>query len=175
MDKGGYPTGTKPPEPTEVGGPPDPTEVDVWKAMLNFFQSSTGEAETVLEPGHLSTLSLFSELRYALGTPPLNGVAPQQQLTSTVQRDGTAFKIVYAKNTLPTEADKYALVYSDGITKPDKEAENGGGLDITPAADGTVTINLDASPDPLTLLAVKIKKQREVLLVSFVTRPAPQA
>jgi hypothetical protein len=170
MEDGGYKTGTKPPEPTEVGMPPEPTEVDFWKAFLSYVKSSapgrTGQSETILEPGHLSTLSLFSELRFALGTPR-NGAAPQQQLTSTVQKVGTAFKIVYAKDTLPADADKYALVYSDGTTKPDK--------DITPAGDGTVTINLDASPDPLTLLAVKIKKQGEVLLVSFVTQPAPQA
>jgi hypothetical protein len=170
MTDSGYQTETKPPEPTEGGKPPEPKEVDVWQALLTYLKSSTqgrsGQSETILEPGFLSTLSLFSELRFALGTP-YNGAAPQQQLTSTVQKVNSVFKIVYAKDILPPEADKYELVYSDGIPRP--------GKDITPAADGTVTILLDANPDPLTLIAVKIKKQSEVLLVSFVTQPAPQA
>jgi hypothetical protein len=168
MTDSGYQTETKPPEPT--GKPPEPKEVDVWQALLTYLKSSTqgrsGQSETILEPGFLSTLSLFSELRFALGTP-YNGAAPQQQLTSTVQKVNGVFKIVYAKDILPTEADKYDLVYLDGTTNQNK--------DITPAADGTVTILLDANPDPLTLVAVKIKKQSEVLLVSFVTQPAPQA
>jgi|tagenome__1003787_1003787.scaffolds.fasta_scaffold20958217_3 hypothetical protein len=170
MTDSGYQTGTKPPEPSDVGKHPDPKEVEVWQALLTYLKSSTqgrsGQSETILEPGYLSTLSLFSELRFALGTP-YNGAAPQQQVTSTVQKVNGVFKIVYAKDIVPTEADRYQLVYSVGIPNPDK--------DITRAVDGTVTIQLDASPDPLTLIAVKIKKQTEVLLVSFVTQPAPQA
>jgi hypothetical protein len=170
MTQGSYPPGTASPKPSDAEASGRPSEVEVWQALLDYFQSSTparaADNDISVQPGQPQTLSLFSELRFALGTPR-DGAAPQQQLTTTVEKVGCAnYKIVYGKDTLPADANLYDLFYADGTAKTDR--------DIPRATDGTVTIQLDASPSPLTLLAVKIKKLKEVLLVSFATHPAPQ-
>lgn len=119
-----------------------------------------------LLPGNRLTLSLFSELRYALGTTGVTGEAPVQQLISTVKKDNAGkFTVEYEESALPTDATKYQLVYADGYSAPP--------VDIPAPAGGKVTISVpngNNDPDPDTLLAVSLLAGTESILISFTSQ-----
>jgi hypothetical protein len=118
-----------------------------------------------LAAGNRLTQSLFSELRYGLGTRDFTGAAPQQQLTSLVQLvPGSRAKyMITLKGALPADATDYDLVYLDG--GPDVSDK------IPLPSDDTVQIKLPDDRDAATLLAVRLRHQTEVVLVSLVTHP----
>lgn len=121
---------------------------------------------TKLQPGNRLTLSLFSELRYGLGTTQVGGAAPTQELISTLDEDDTgSFGLVYDDAVLKGfGAQAYTLVYSAGKTDT---------KDLPAAAVGKVRIPVPSgstNPDPRTLVAILLSAGKEVLVVSFVSR-----
>jgi hypothetical protein len=121
-----------------------------------------------LAAGNRLTQSLFSEIRFGLGTRDFTGPAPTQQLTSLVEpapgRYPPQYQISYPKAALPADAKEYDLVYLAGPDVVNK---------TIPSADheGNVKILLPEKPDAATLLAVRLRNQTEVVLVSVATHP----
>jgi hypothetical protein len=141
--------------------------VKVAQEVLAGFPRRTARdgTESKLLPGNKLTLSLFSELRYGLGTPEIAGTAPKQQLSSVVTKDDAGkYKITYNEPDLPHDATKYQLVYADGVSTA--------AANIPAAVGEKVTIELPPAAnarDANTLLAVKLADATEVILISFVT------
>jgi hypothetical protein len=121
-----------------------------------------------LAAGNRLTQSLFSEIRFGLGTRDFTGAAPTQQLTSLVEpapgRYPPQYQISYPKAALPPDAKEYDLVYLAGPDVVNK---------TIPSADheGNVKILLPEKPDAATLLAVRLRNQTEVVLLSVATHP----
>lgn len=125
--------------------------------------SNNGDSK--LLPDNRLTMSLFTELRYGLGTTDVAGKAPAQQLSSIVVRDNAGkFSITYDEASIPTEATDFTLVYANGF----KTAQS----TIPAAVSKKVTIEVPSgsgNPDARTLLAIELITGTEVILVSFAT------
>jgi hypothetical protein len=143
------------------------------KEIVAGLSTRTGDDETKLDKATRFTQSVFSELRYALGSRNVDGSAARQRLTSKVVVADSTYTITYHEDDLPAEVDHYDLIYRGGDTITDKD------IVVT---DGKATITLPneaRKPNPLRLLAVRLKKSTgadaEVILLSFVLQPIVQA
>jgi hypothetical protein len=132
------------------------------------------DEETKLDPATKVTQSIFSEIRFGLGSRNVDGTPTKQQLSSRViVGAGPTYTITYQESDLPYGVDHYDLVYAGGKTVVDEDI-------VVANKIATITVPSGTNdPSPFTLLAVKLKKSTgpdaEVVLVSFVTQPVVQA
>ena len=140
------------------------------KEIVAGLPRGNDSEEAKLDPVTKVTQSVFSEIRFGLGSRNVDGTPTRQQLSSRLTVGaGPTYTITYQESDLPYGVDHFDLVYPGRKTYVDNDI-------VVANKVATITVPSGTNdPSPFTLLAVRLKKSTgpdaEVVLVSFVTQP----